>query len=71
MRTLDWTATQEKAHKMTIEALCYAIKDCQEAAEAAWDLERNGCRVDKSQGYYHDEASVYRAELKNREEVSK
>lgn len=69
MRHLDWNATCEKAQRMTIEELCYAIKDCIEAGNASWDLERKGNRVDKTQGYYHDEASVYRTELKRREKV--
>lgn len=66
MTTLNWGAVTERAVSMSPAALRYAIRDCIEAGKAAWALEKAGRKVLKSQGYYHDEASVYRAELKRR-----
>jgi hypothetical protein len=66
MRTLDWEATAERASHMTNEELIGAIKDCSDAGEASWALQRAGNKVDKTQGYYHDELSVYRREVKER-----
>ena len=54
---------------MTVAALRYSANDASEAADAADDIERAGCRVSKSSGYYRDEASVYRAELRRRGEL--
>jgi len=63
---LDWEAVTEKARGMTDAALRGAIKDCVDAGEASWELEKAGNRVSKTQGYYHDEVSVYRLEIKIR-----
>jgi hypothetical protein len=63
---LDWNATEEKARGMTVAELLYSIRDCSEAAEAAWALEKAGNPVSKTQGYYHDELSVYARELERR-----
>ena len=52
VKLLDWNAKQTYAKTLTIAQLMYAIKDCLEAAKAGID-----------EGYYHDEASVYRTEL--------
>jgi len=65
-RQLDWNATQARAREMTVPELHYAMLDCHKAAEAAWQLEKAGNRVDKTQGYYHDEASVYWSEMQRR-----
>ena len=65
-RQLDWEATQNKAKSMTIEMLEYAIRDCRQAGLNALAIEQSGFRVDKSQGYYSDESSVYHNELNNR-----
>ena len=59
MRTLDWKAKEEYASGLSVLELRFAIADCLEAA-------RNFTRTEL-EGYYHDEASVYRAELKRRE----
>lgn len=55
-KTLDWNAKQAYAKKLTVEQLAFAINDCLLAAE---------CQPE-NEGYYHDEASVYRAELMKR-----
>jgi hypothetical protein len=59
MKTLDWKAKQEYASDLSILELRYAIADCLDAARANFRTEL--------EGYYHDEASVYRAELRRRE----
>jgi len=66
MKQLDWTATADRASRMTDDELIFAIADCIKAGIAALDLERAGHRVMKSQGYYSDEGSVYVAEQKKR-----
>lgn len=55
-----------RARRMTVEALLYSAKDASEAAEAAEALERAGCCRGKTGGYYRDEATVYRTELRRR-----
>lgn len=55
------------ARNMSVEGLLYSIDDCIEAGKAAWGLDQAGCRVSKTQGHYHDEASVYRRELVRRQ----
>jgi len=54
-RQIDWNGKAEYATTLSIESLYYAMKDCIEAAQAAHGME--------NEGYYHDEASIYRAEL--------
>lgn len=71
MMFLDWTATEAKARKMSASELVWAIADCREAAQMAWEIEKAGNPVSKTQGYYHDEASVYHAELKRRAGLKK
>ena len=66
MRLLDWQAIEAKAAKMSIVELRDARKDCIEAGAAAWAIIQGGGSVDKDQGYYHDEASVYWRELQKR-----
>ena len=66
-KQLDWNATEATARGMSIACLLFAIKDCGEAAEAAWELEKAECAVSKTQGYYHDELGVYAAELERRQ----
>lgn len=56
VRNLDWNTKQSLAKRYTVEQLEFAIKDCIEASQANPD----------QAGYYHDEASVYRAELMKR-----
>jgi hypothetical protein len=65
---LDWNATARRARAMTNEALEWSALDAADAARAADELERAGCRVSKSGGYYMDEATVYRAEIQRRRE---
>jgi len=60
MKTLDWNSKQAYAKTLSNKELLYAIKDCIETANANKDNE----------GYYHDEASVYRAELVKRKEYT-
>lgn len=64
--TPDFAALRTRARNMTDAALVYSATDAAEAAEAAEALERAGCRVLKTGGYYRDEATVYRAELRRR-----
>jgi hypothetical protein len=66
-KQLDWEATEARARSMSVACLLYAIKDCREAAEAAWQLEKAGNPVSKTQGYYHDELGVYAQELERRQ----
>ena len=68
MKTVNWQALEEKAKGMTKEELVYARLDCLEAGKVAWENEKAGIAVSKTQGYYHDEASVYLKELKSRKE---
>ena len=66
MKQLDFAATEERARGMTVAMLLFSIRDCHEAGEAAWAIEKAGCPVTKTQGYYHDELSVYARELERR-----
>lgn len=63
---IDTAEVTRRARKMTLEALRYSAKDASEAAVAAEAMERAGCRVQKTGGYYRDEAVVYRMELRRR-----
>lgn len=64
--TIDTRAVEAKARKMDMAALEWNANDAHEAALAAEELERAGCRVSKTGGFYRDEATVYRAELGKR-----
>jgi hypothetical protein len=64
--TVDWKGLAERAKGMSDEELRGAIKDAFDAGLAAWDLEKSGLSVSKTQGYYHDEISVYRHEIAER-----
>ena len=64
--TPDFALLTEIARGMTNDALRYSRKDANEAAEMADNLERAGCRVLKSGGFYRDEAGVYATEMKRR-----
>ena len=66
MRNLDFAATEERAKGMSVAGLEYSARDCFEAGKVAFELEKAGNRVDKTQGYYMDELSVYRQELARR-----
>ena len=55
-KILDWKAKEAIAKKLTGAELRYAIVDCIDADRAG-----------TGDGYYVDEASVYRKELRNRE----
>jgi len=59
-KVLDWKTKEARARKMTVEALEFSVKDCVEARDAmrGWNPE--------AEGYYQDEASVYRRELNRR-----
>jgi hypothetical protein len=63
---LNWELTKERAKGMTDDELRGAIKDAFDAGLAAWELERTNNPVIKTQGYYHDEISVYRHEIAER-----
>ena len=64
--TPDFALLTEIARGMTNDALRYSRKDANEAADAADALERAGCRVLKTGGFYRDEAGVYATEMKRR-----
>jgi hypothetical protein len=64
--TSQWDVWEARAREMTTGGLRYSILDCIEAGQVAWENERAGCRVNKTQGHYSDEASVYRKELNRR-----
>jgi hypothetical protein len=70
MKQLDWDATEAKAREMSNEQLNLAIADILLVLPNVREIERAGWLPDgaKSEGYYCDEASVYRAELKRRRE---
>jgi hypothetical protein len=63
-RRIDWTAETERAERMTDEALRYAIEDALDTLGPADGLDRadGGNRG----GFYRDQISVYRAEVKKR-----
>lgn len=64
--TPDFDAIRARAREMTEQALLWSIHDCMEAAGWAGEIEKAGCRVGKTEGYYTDEAAIYRAELNRR-----
>lgn len=66
MRTLDFEETRRRAQRMTIEQLHWSRADANAAANASDALECAGFRVDKTGGYYRDEAGVYRDEILRR-----
>lgn len=66
-KQLDFTACRARARRMTDASLAFAANDAAEATDAAEELERAGCRVSKTGGYYRDEAAVYREELRRRD----
>ena len=51
----QWSETESRAKNMDNASLAYAYGDCLAAAECGLD-----------EGYYHDEASVYSKELRDR-----
>lgn len=63
-RHIDWTAETERAERMTAEGLHYAIQDALATLDSADALDRadGGTRG----GFYRDQISVYRAELRRR-----
>ena len=63
---IDWNAVAAIARGKTSDELHGAIFDGIAAANLAWEIERSGNLVSKSQGFYHDEVSVYRTELARR-----
>ena len=64
--TPDFALLTEKASGMTNAELMWSRQDAASAAEHADALERAGCRVMKTGGYYRDEAGVYGAEMRRR-----
>jgi hypothetical protein len=62
--SLDWNAVKERAERMSPAALRHALEDIRKTKPASRSLDREdgGDR----EGWYNDEASVYRAELKSR-----
>lgn len=65
MKTLDFGATEEKARRMTVSELHYALLDISRTLPYADARDREN-RTAWEGGYYRDEASVYRAELARR-----
>jgi len=68
-RNPDWNDLEKRARKMSDEALAYSANDAMEAAECAEAIEREGIperSCAKSGGYYRDEATIYRTELRKR-----
>jgi hypothetical protein len=68
---IDFEATTARARRMTDEELIWSVYDAAEAADLAEALERDGCPVSKTGGYYRDEAMIYRAELRRRQKDTK
>jgi len=66
LHSIDEKEIRRRARGMENSSLEFSANDAAEAAEAAEALERAGCRVSKSGGYYRDEAAVYRLELRRR-----
>lgn len=66
---IDWAAVEEKATGMSREQLCVAIADCLDALPYGDALDIAGLTgMGHGGSYYRDEISVYRAELKRREQ---
>lgn len=63
---LNTADVARRARAMSDSALRFSRQDANEAADATETLERAGCRVSKTGGFYRDEATVYAAELKRR-----
>jgi len=68
MKQLDWDAMEAKARGMSDAELHAAIRDILSVLPNVRMLERGGWLPNgaKSEGYYCDEASVYRRELAHR-----
>ena len=62
----ELTRITTRARYMGAEALAYSANDAYEASQAADALERAGCPVLKTGGYYSDEAAIYSEELRRR-----
>jgi hypothetical protein len=68
---LDFEACEARAKTMTDSALHYALVDIEKTLPLARAMDRIGVtHGGKTEGYYCDEASVYRKELKNRRNLS-
>jgi len=63
-KRIDWNATADKAAKMTDDQLHYALIDIQKTLPSADAMDRE-FGTDNG-GYYRDEATVLRAEQRNR-----
>jgi len=63
-KRIDWNATADKAAAMTDTQIHYALIDIQKTLPSADAMDRE-FGTDNG-GYYRDEASVLRAELRNR-----
>lgn len=63
-RALDWQAVEARAQGMSLVELHAALEDIQRTLPHADALDRQD-RGDRG-GYYRDESSVYRIELKRR-----
>lgn len=68
--TPDFATLRQRAREMPIEFLRWSASDASRAALAADELEKAGCRVSKTGGYYRDEATVSRAEISRRQSFS-
>jgi hypothetical protein len=68
MKQLDWEATEARARQMTEDEIMAALADIAKVIPNVRAIERAGWlpAEAKSEGYYCDEASVYRRELAHR-----
>lgn len=66
LHTIDDNQVARRARQMTVEALRWSADDAADAATRADAMERAGFRVQKTGGYYRDEAAAYRTELRRR-----
>ena len=66
--TPDFPTLRRIASGMSMEALVWSAKDARDAARMADTLEAEGCRIQKTGGYYIDEAGVYQSEIRKRED---
>lgn len=63
---IKWNEVADRAKKMTSLELSYAYLDAVKTAQTIGRTEMIG----KDQGYYMDEASIYWAEMKSRDDSS-
>jgi len=66
LHTPDFAALKTRARAMTDAELAWNRQDANEAAKMADELDRAGCRIQKTGGFYRDEAGVYASEITRR-----